>query len=212
MSCSKCKEGNGCGCVEKEIITKKGERGPQGPAGPEGQRGPAGIGLQGPQGIQGIQGLRGTTGQTGPVGPAGADGTGSVTVEEGNIYQDGTPAAIFSGLTTGSTANAGMDIARIICGNLENFIGTVDFTTPGSLAGAGADEVLIPMPGPAVLPSGEEKQILATLIGGGSIGAEYSKSIPCYPDGTYLRFNFEGVALAISTQYIVKFNGFVLNY
>lgn len=212
MSCTKCKEGNGCGCVEKEIITKKGERGPQGPAGPEGPRGPAGVGLQGPQGIQGIQGIQGERGLTGEQGPAGADGTGSVTVEEGNIYQDASPTVTYSGLTTGSTTNAGMDITRIICGDLENFKGTVDFTTPGALAGAGTDEVLIPIPGPAMSLTGEELQILATLIGSGGIGAEFSKSIPCYPDGTFLRFNFEGVALAISTQYIVKFNGFVLNY
>lgn len=53
--CSKCKEGNGCGCVEKEVITKRGLKGEQGDPGP-----------QGPRGSQGAPGAKGDPGTPGP--------------------------------------------------------------------------------------------------------------------------------------------------
>lgn len=49
--CSKCKEGNGCGCIETEIITKRGLKGEQGDPGPQGPRGPQGV--PGPAGTPG---------------------------------------------------------------------------------------------------------------------------------------------------------------
>lgn len=214
--CSKCKEGNGCGCTEKEIITKRGLKGEQGDPGPQGPQGPTGIGIQGPQGPQGEQGERGPQGIQGiqgEQGDPGADGTGNIIVDEGDIYNEAAPVIIYSGDLTTSTTNAGTDIARVICGDLEEFTATLDFTTPGSLSGVGDTEALIPIPGPGPIPSGAEFFIPAVITGGAGIDpSSVYQYLYAWMDGTYLRVSFENVTVLAATNYIVKIKGSVLNY
>lgn len=218
--CSKCKEGNGCGCVEKEIITKRGLKGDQGDPGPQGPRGatgqngaPGAVGPEGPEGPRGANGAPGAVGPEGPQGPAGADGDGNIVVTEGDIYQDGTPSVIYSGDTTSSTTNGGTDIVRVVLGNLQEISGTLDFTTPGVLAGPGTDEVLIPLPGAPAKPSGAEQFIPAVIVGASGIDASSNyQYLYAWMDGTYLRINFENVTLLPSQNYVVKFKGMLLKY
>jgi len=211
MSCTKCKEGNGCGCVEKEIITKKGERGPQGPAGPEGPRGATGIGLPGPQGVQGIQGIQGERGLTGEQGPAGADGTGSVTVEEGDIYQDPTPSIIYGGDIDGSVTQASTEISRVIIGNLESYFGTVSFTTPNPLTPVvGTNQILIPVPGPLPIPNTAPDRFLkCCAYSGGSTNLDFLFG---RLDGTYLRIDVEKLSFSPGVTYTIVFHDNILNY
>lgn len=215
MSCSSCKEGNGCGCVEKEIITKKGERGLQGPPGPQGPQGPAGQGLPGPQGVpgeQGPRGINGAPGAQGPQGPPGADGTGNVTVVEGNIYQNAAPVVIFGGDLNGSSSGAGTDITRIIMGNLESYSGTVEFTTPNPLIPvAGDEELLVAIPGPAPIPNTGPEHFIPAIMYTGA-GAQNLEYLFAYLDGTYVRINLNKITIAPGVTYSVKFHGHVLNY
>ena len=154
------------------------------------------------QGIQGIQGIQGND---------GADGDGSIVVAPANVYTDAAPAVIYTSELAGSTQGAS-DIVRTIMGELESYIGTISFTTDTPLpAPAGANELLIPIPGAPPAPnSGTQAFIPAVMFSGA--GSQNLEFLYAYIDGTpYLRINMEKITLVQATAYAVKFHGFILN-